>query len=65
MSLKMLMGSVEPQPVPDRAGETRGLGLGLLPPGEYAEPGISSGPLYHERGRGSPDLQKLANARSQ
>jgi hypothetical protein len=28
-------------------------------------PGISSGPLYQERGRGPLDLQTLANSRSQ
>jgi len=27
--------------------------------------GISSGPLYQERGRGPLDLQTLANSRSQ
>src|SRR5690349_8054957 len=34
MSFKILMGSVEPRPLPDGVGEARG--LGLMPAGEYA-----------------------------
>ena len=63
MSLEILMGSVEPQPVPIAGARLASSGSCHLV--NMPRPGISSGPLYQERGRGPPDLQTLANSRSQ